>query len=159
MFCFFCFFVFFVLLFRSVPVAYGSFQARGQLGAVAAGLYHSHSKHGIQATSATHTIAQRNSGSLTHLARPGTKPASSWILVGFINHWATMGTPIFFFFNIILLLHQTLQFPSPQGSPAMLPVRGSLFLAHYHLAWHESRMPQLRAAALFWILAGGLCGP
>ena len=24
----------------------------------------------------------------------GSEPSSSWILVGFVNHWATMGTPI-----------------------------------------------------------------
>ena len=37
----FCF-LFLFCLFRAVPVAYGSSQARGQLGAVAAGLHHSH---------------------------------------------------------------------------------------------------------------------
>ena len=31
------------LLFRAAPVAYGDSQARGQIGAVAAGLHHSHS--------------------------------------------------------------------------------------------------------------------
>ena len=50
-------------------MAYGSSQARGQIGAAAAGLHHSHS----------------NAGSLTHWARPGIKPASFWILVGFIT--------------------------------------------------------------------------
>ena len=30
-------------LFRATPAAYGDFQARGQIGAVAAGLYRSHS--------------------------------------------------------------------------------------------------------------------
>ena len=34
-----------------------------------------------------------NTGSLTHLVRPGIKPTSSWILVGFVNLWAMMGTP------------------------------------------------------------------
>ena len=34
---------FFFLLFRATGVAYGSSQARGQIGAVAAGLCHSHS--------------------------------------------------------------------------------------------------------------------
>ena len=29
----------------------------------------------------------------THWARPRIKPASSWILVGFVTHWATKGTP------------------------------------------------------------------
>ena len=30
-------------LFRATPAVYGRFQARGQIGAIAAGLYHSHS--------------------------------------------------------------------------------------------------------------------
>ena len=38
----FCFVLFFGLL-RAVPMAYGGSHARGQIGAVAAGLYHSHS--------------------------------------------------------------------------------------------------------------------
>ena len=32
-------------------------------------------------------------GSLTHWARPGIEPESSWILVRFVNHWAMKGTP------------------------------------------------------------------
>ena len=31
---------------------------------------------------------------LTHWARPGIKPTSSWILVRFLTHWATVGTPL-----------------------------------------------------------------
>ena len=38
-----------------------------------------------------------NAGSLTHWARPGIEPSTSWFLVGFVNHWATMGTPLFLF--------------------------------------------------------------
>ena len=34
-----------------------------------------------------------NARSLTHWVRPGIEPVSSWMLVGFINHWATTGTP------------------------------------------------------------------
>ena len=40
---------------------------------------------GILAASETYTTAQSNSGSLTHWARPGIKPASSWILVRFFT--------------------------------------------------------------------------
>ena len=47
----------------------------------------------IRAASATHTTAHGNAGSLTHWARPGIKPLTSWFLVGFVNHWATIGTP------------------------------------------------------------------
>ena len=47
---------------RVAPLAYGSSQARGHIGAAA-----------------------------THQARPGIKPASSWILVGFLVHFASWG--------------------------------------------------------------------
>ena len=43
----FCFFFFFCL-FRAAPAAYGSTQARGQIGVVAAGLPHSHSNLGSE---------------------------------------------------------------------------------------------------------------
>ena len=50
-------------LFRAAPMAYESLQAGGQIRPPAAGLHHSHS----------------NTGSLTHWARPGVEPKSSWI--------------------------------------------------------------------------------
>ena len=50
---------------------------------------------GIQASSATYTTAHGNARSLTHWARPGIELVTSWFLVGFVNHWATMGTPGF----------------------------------------------------------------
>ena len=44
-------------------------------------------QHGIRAASATYTIAHRNARSLTHWVRPGIKPSSSWMLVGFyVDH-------------------------------------------------------------------------
>ena len=45
---FFFFFVFFVCLFRAVPAAHGGSQVRGQIGAVAAILHHSHSNVGSE---------------------------------------------------------------------------------------------------------------
>ena len=48
---------------------------------------------GIWATSMTYTTAYSNTRSLTQWARPVIRPASSWMLVRFINCWATMGTP------------------------------------------------------------------
>ena len=42
----------------------------------------------------TNTTAPGNARSLTHWVRPGMEPASSWILVRFVTHWATLGTPI-----------------------------------------------------------------
>ena len=62
--------VFFVFcLFRATPMAYGSSQARGQIGAVAAGLRQSHSNAGSElpsATYTTYTTADSNAESLTH---------------------------------------------------------------------------------------------
>ena len=39
----------------------------------------------IRATSVTHTTAHGNTGSLTHWARPGIEPVSSWISVRFVS--------------------------------------------------------------------------
>ena len=47
----------------------------------------------IWAASATYTTAHSNTGSLTHWARAGIEPATSWLLLGFINHCAMTGTP------------------------------------------------------------------
>ena len=46
-----------------------------------------------RASSPSYTTAHGKARSLTHFARPGVKPTSSWIIVGFITHWATTGTP------------------------------------------------------------------
>ena len=56
-------------------------------------LHHSSQQHRIQAGSVTYNRANSNARSLTHWARPGIKPASSWILVGFVNCWAMKETP------------------------------------------------------------------
>ena len=55
--------------FRATLVAYGGSQARGRIGAVAAGLHHSHS----------HTRSSM------HGARPGIEPASLRMLVRFLS--------------------------------------------------------------------------
>ena len=65
-------------LFRTTLAAYGGSQ--GWTGATAASLHHSHSTWD-PGESGTYTTAHGNTGSLTHWARPGTKPVSSWILV------------------------------------------------------------------------------
>ena len=78
------FFFFFFCLFRAVPKAHGSSQARGWIGAVAAGLHHSHNNTRSEPPSVTYTTAHGNTCSLTPWAMPGTEPASSWILVGFV---------------------------------------------------------------------------
>ena len=86
-------------LFRAAPVAYGSSQARGGIGAVAASLWPQPQQCTIWAVSLTYTTAHGSTGSLTHWARPGIEHASSWMLIGFINHSATTGTSAYFISN------------------------------------------------------------
>ena len=50
-------------------MAYGGSQARRRIRDTAAGLHHS----------------QSNTGSLIYRVRPGTEPASSWVLVRFVT--------------------------------------------------------------------------
>ena len=73
------------MLFQDAPTAYGSYQARGliEATATAAGLPRPQ-QLGIWATSVTYTTAHSNTESLTHWARPGIEPASSWLLARFI---------------------------------------------------------------------------
>ena len=40
---------------------------------------------GIWAASATYTTTHGNTGSLTHWAKPGMEPETSWFLVGFVS--------------------------------------------------------------------------
>ena len=79
------FFFFLVFrLFTAAPMAYGGSQARGWIGAIAAGLHHCHSNMGSEPCLRP-TTAHGNTRSLTHSARPGIKPLSSWMLVRFIS--------------------------------------------------------------------------
>ena len=70
--------------------AYGGSQTRGRIGAVVDSLHHSHSNMGSEPC--LWLTPQ-------FTARPGIEPASSWILVGFFNHWTTMGTPLLIFYT------------------------------------------------------------
>ena len=65
---------------------------------------------GIWATSATYTTARGNTRSLTHWVRPGIKSTFSWILVGFVNCWAT----------VELLKPKISKKPLASGSPSRL---------------------------------------
>ena len=73
------------LFFRAAPAAYGSSQVRGRIRATALGLHHSHSNTRSEPHLGPYTAAHGNARSLTHWAKPGTEPESSWILVGFIS--------------------------------------------------------------------------
>jgi len=50
----------------ATPAAYGSFQARDQIGAAAAGLHHSLNNTRSYPASVTYTTADGNTGSLTY---------------------------------------------------------------------------------------------
>ena len=82
----FIYFLFFnFCLFRATPKAYEGSQARGPVGAVATGLHHSHSNEGSKLHLPAYTRVHGNARSLTHWARPGTEPTSSWMLVRFVS--------------------------------------------------------------------------
>ena len=88
-------FSFFFFLFRAAPLANGCSQAKGQIGATAAGCSHSHNNAASQCN--LHHSSQQY-WIPKPMRRPGIKPASSWILVGGIRFcYATMETPGSFF--------------------------------------------------------------
>ena len=83
-------------------------RSRGRIGAIAASLHHScwftpqAQQCQIPTASVTYTTAHGDAGSLTHWARPGIEPTTSWFLVRFVNPWAMTGTPshsFLFFLN------------------------------------------------------------
>ena len=66
-------------------MAQGSSWARGWIGTEAASLLAQPQQCKIQAVSVTYTTTHGITGSLTHWARPGFNPSSSWILFGFLT--------------------------------------------------------------------------
>ena len=80
-------FLFFFLscLFRAEPVAYGSSQARGRIGAAAAGLHHNHSNSRPEPHLQPTPQLTAMPDPLTHWVRPGIRPASSGMLVRFVS--------------------------------------------------------------------------
>ena len=95
----------FFFFFRAAPVAYESSQARGQMRAADASLHHSHSE-AEQRLLPIPWFMVIPDFQLTE--RPGVKPASSQIPVGFLIHWATMGTPVMSYFSNLEWIWPTL---------------------------------------------------
>ena len=96
---FFCLFVYLFLyfcLFRDTPVAYGGSQTNQSCSCWP---MPQPQQCQIWAVSATYTTARSNTGSLTHWARTGIEPITSWFLVGFVSHCTTTGTPQQCFLN------------------------------------------------------------
>ena len=126
-FCFcFCF-----LIFRATPEAYGSSQATGQIGAVAAGLRHSHSN----ARSEPHLWPTPQ---LMAMPDPQSteqgQGSSSWILAGFIS---TAPQQELLCFGFKTLLHSFEEHCCP-CDPAPLP----------HLSITITRYPQVSWSSL-----------
>ena len=61
------------------------FPGRGQIRSCSCQPTPQPQQHGNPTASATYTTVHSNARSLTHWARPGIEPVSSWILVGFIS--------------------------------------------------------------------------
>ena len=126
------------LLLRAAPMASGGSQARGLSNwSYSCRPTPQPQQHGIRATSAIYTAAHGDA--LTHWARPGIEPTTSSFLVGFINHWATKGTPSsggFFFNSVVFLFFKSsfllycfwLQPPLPTPQAQISAFNGDLFI-------------------------------
>ena len=73
---------------RATPEAYGGSQARDLIGAVATNLCQE-----PRDPSRVYDLHHSSRQPLTHWARPGIEPPTSWFLVRIINHWAMRETP------------------------------------------------------------------
>ena len=71
---------FFFLLLRAALAAYGGSQSRGSNRSYSCRPTPEPQPPQSRAASATYTTAHDNAGSLTHRARPGIKPETSWVL-------------------------------------------------------------------------------
>ena len=97
--------VFLPFLFRATSMAYGGSQARGPIESCSRWPIPEPQQFEIWAASATYTTLHGNTRSLTHWARPGIKPETSWFLVGFVNNWATKATLNFGLFRATNAAH------------------------------------------------------
>ena len=87
--------------FRAALAAYGGSQARGLIGAAAAGFRQSHSNaRSIRAASETYTTAHGHARSLNHWARRGIEPATSWFPVRFVSNMPWREPPEYGIFDL-----------------------------------------------------------
>ena len=87
-------------LFSAAPMAHESSQARGSNRSYSCWPTPQPQQCRIRAESVTYTTAHGNAGSLTHWARLGIQPASSWMLVRFISTeplWELQGMGLWIF--------------------------------------------------------------
>ena len=99
------FFILFIYLFlsfvfsKAARASYGGSQARGQIGAVATGLRHSHSNMGSELCLQP-TPQHSNARSLTQAARPGIVPAASHLLLRYVSAEPEQDLPILRFHSL-----------------------------------------------------------
>ena len=89
------FLLFFFFFLTATPTAYGGSQAQGWVGTVAAAYVIAIAIHDASHI-CDYTRAHSNIGSLTHWARPGIEPISSWTLCQVLNPLRQDGNSIFF---------------------------------------------------------------
>ena len=114
----------------------------------------------IRAASATYTTAQSNIRSLTHRVRPGMEPSPSGILVGFINHWATTGTPILWTIEEVHSVYRIIQgttlYPPSDWRNKTVPIHwGSQGISsRLHSYWtpHESINTTVKSDRIITVL-------
>ena len=89
-----------------------------------------------------------NARYLTHWARPGIKPASSWILVRFLTHWATTRTPIDSIYNhfLVILILLSLCF---QQAPQLVKILSLVRWPNRHLKGSPTFQP-FSSLPLLW---------
>ena len=83
----------------------GSSQARGRIRATSCWPAPQPQQHQMGATSATYTVAQGNTRSLTHKARPGIECGSSWLLLRFVSSEPQQEFPKPYFKNSFPTFH------------------------------------------------------
>ena len=83
---FFSSFLFFSFLFRVIPVAYGSSQARGQIRAAAASLHHNQGNARSEPHLRPPPQLLATLDPLTHWMRPGTEPHGYWSASSPLSH-------------------------------------------------------------------------
>ena len=97
---FFFFFFFFGLVFLELHRGIWRFPGQGSNRSCRCWPTPEPQQRQIWAISATYTTAHGNTGSLTHWARTGIKPNTSWFLVGFVSAVPRWELQILKFFNI-----------------------------------------------------------
>ena len=109
-------------------------------------------QHGIQTASVTYTTAHGNTKSLTHWAKLGMEPTSSWILIGFVTAEPQLEFPL----NILLGSRGKVKFLPAYFEPWLFSVQNSLHgretfgVANFASLWCQYSLTKHRQVAVSW---------